>query len=194
VNLLRKFVSQKNNLNSAAELGVKLGKYKYMKLKISSLCAIIFTVGCASGPTYKTPPVTVEFSKVSSYWSPKRAITEKDIKIFSGPQMGCRAVYLEKQNQKINSYIDVLFTIDSKGRQYDQEITGSSKDINLDAAKWALMFGLSPIYEFVPSPANYDNQPIISTKRLYLASNSPLCNGVANDKQGYSNQSINISK
>lgn len=150
--------------------------------------------GCASGPTYKTPPVTVEYEKVSSYWTPKRATTEKDIKTFSGPGMGCRAVYLDAPTNNQTSYIDVKFTIDSAGKQYDQEIVGRSRDVNFEAAKWALMFGLSPIYEFLPSPANYDYQPIISTKRLYLVSGSPLCKGMQESKQGYSNQSINISK
>lgn len=154
----------------------------------------VFIAGCASGPVYKTPPVTVEYSKVSSYWLPKRAITQKDIKTFSGPGMGCRAVYLEKPNQQANTYIDVIFTIDSKGKQYDQDIVGKSRDVNMDAAKWALVFGLSPLYEFVPAPANYDNQPIISTKRLYLVSDSSLCKNLPDDASGYSNQSIHISK
>ncbi len=165
-----------------------------MKLNWTAVFLSLLLAGCASSPMYKTPPVTIDYSKVSSYWSPKRAITEKDIKVFYGPGMGCKAVYIDQPNQKELSYIDVRFSIDSTGKQFDQEIVGNSKDVNLEAANWALMFGLSPIYDFIPSPANYDNQPIISTKRLYLVGNSPLCKEAPSDKKGYSNQSIQISK
>ncbi len=154
----------------------------------------LLVTGCASGPNYKVPPITIEYAKVSNYWTPKRPITEKDIKTFSGPGMGCRAVYLSAPENYENSYIDVKFTIDSTGKQYDQQIVGRSRDVNFEAANWALGFGLSPIYEFKPSPANYDNLPIISTKRLYLVSGSPLCKSMQSGGSGYSNQSISISK
>jgi hypothetical protein len=129
----------------------------------------------ATGANSKVPPITIESGEVSNYWLPKKAIVEEDIRAFYGTGMGCKAAYLEAPAQQEQSYIDIKFSIDSKGRRKEKEIVGASKDVDLEAATFAMMLGISPIDQYAPSTNNNNKQPIISVERLFLVSDSPVC-------------------
>ncbi len=158
-----------------------------------SVALVLSITGCASGPTYQVPPKQINYSELSSYWMAEKAVSEKNTKLISSPKMGCNAVYLPESGKTSDLYINVKFTIDSTGKQYDQEITGASEKVDLEMANWALKFGLSPTYSFKPSAVNTLMQPIISDKKLYLIPDSPLCASANTDIAFYSNQSMNIS-
>lgn len=165
-----------------------------MRFIIFTILFAFLALGCSNQPTFNIPPIQIDHSELSKYWKPKQEITSKNTKLIAGKGMGCKAIYIEESNKVSPDYIDIKYTIDSKGKQRDSEIVASSGKINLDAVNWAFIFGLSPTYNFVAAIKNDTLAPIASIKRLYFISDDPLCKGKPLDTTFYSNQTIYVTQ
>ncbi len=144
-------------------------------IKFTSLVVLLFFPFLSyAGPKYKIDPITIDYQQVRQYWQPKKPITEKNIKVITAPGMGCKAVIPIGWGEASEQYIDVQFTIDSKGKRYDQGVV-DHKNVTDGFVKWAARFRMSPIKRYLPVDKS-NKQPIISVERLYLVDNLKLCN------------------
>lgn len=161
---------------------------------LPAIGAVLLTAACSNTPIYNSPVQTVPQAEVAKFWVPASPIGSKNTKVVSAPDMGCRAVYLEGGDKRADDYIDIKYTIDSKGSQRDMELVSSGGNVDEESILWAMKFGLSPTSKFVPSDTNAQRTPIGSVKRLYLIAEDPLCEGKPDDITFYSNQTISIAK
>ncbi len=164
-----------------------------MKIIVFLSVLLVFTSNSVSAkPKYKKDPIEVELSGIAQYWIPKKTITNRNTKVVASPSIGCKSVVVEGNGKTSELWVDLRFTIDSKGKMYDQEILSISNLLNKELIEWAKTFGLSPTYKF-KAINKKDKQPILSKKRLYFVDNTKLCKGISSDIALYSNQTITIT-
>lgn len=164
-----------------------------MTIKKYFALSVLALYGCASGPYYKVPPIEISYDKLPNYWVASQPIVSKDHKIVSNRDMGCKVVYMEDEGRESSLYLDIKYTIDSKGKLYDGEVIAVSDGVDKVFVEWAKTFGLSPLRHY--KAVNSDNvQPVTGQKRLYLVEDSETCENFVTDGYLHSNRTITITK
>lgn len=144
-------------------------------IRLAVILAVLSPFFSHAEPRYETSPITVEYEDVFTYWRATEKLSKRNIKVITASGMDCRAVVPPQFGERSEQFIDVEFTIDSRGMRYDQTIV-NHQNVTESFNRLALRMGFAPGYRYAPIDRE-NRQPIISTERLYLIDYPEMCGG-----------------
>jgi hypothetical protein len=144
-----------------------------MKLKIMLVLLSAFFAGCATGPVYKSEPITISSEDITQYWS--YAARSKKIRFRMGNRNACYRLMPSAWNTGSEYVADIIatvsLTIDSNGRTYNHKIikgTGSEA-----ADVYLLDMASDPKWE--PAADNKLLTPVVFTETYVFVRDEKIC-------------------